>query len=119
MRILSIHLGLNTGSKQFIFLRKAYELGFIAFYKRSMAKGPLDFAARTVLQRIRPKETTKVKLEDVEKAWMFAHVNADKIGVGVICDEEYPDPAAKKVILGVLKAFMKKFSMGRILPYIN
>ena len=119
MKILSIHIGFQIEPKQFIFLRKAYELGFIVFYKRFMAKGSLDFTARTVFHQIRPKETIKVKLEDVEKAWMFAHVNADKIGVGVICDEEYPDPAAKKVILGVLKAFMKKFSMGRILPYIN
>ena len=113
MRIISIHVGLKRGAKDFIFLRKAYELGFVAFYKRSMAKTPIDFAARTCLQRIRPKETIKIELEDVDGAWMFAHVNADKVGIGVICDEKYPDPAAKKVILGVMKAFHQKFSMGR------
>ena len=118
MRIISIHVGLKIGPKEFIFLRKAYELGFVAFYKRSMAKGPIDFAARTCLQRVRPKETVKVKLEDVDKAWMFAHVNADKVGIGVICDEEYPDPAAKKVIIGILKAFTSKFSMGNFLEEI-
>ena len=102
------------GQKDFIFLRKAYELGFVAFYKRPMAKGPIDFAARTCLQRVRPRETVKVKLEDVEGAWMYSHVNIDQIGIGVICDEEYPEPAAKKVIIGVLKAFTGKFSMGKI-----
>ena len=115
MRIISIHIGLKTGEKDFIFLRKAYELGFIPFYKRSFAKSPLDFAARTCLQRVRQKETVKVKLEDVEGAWMFAHVNLDKIGVSVICDSEYPDPAAKKVIIGVIKSFTEKFTIGQIL----
>ena len=114
MRIISIHIGLKVGQKDFIFLRKAYHLSFIAFYKRPMAKGPLDFAARTCLQRVRPRETVKVKLEDVDGAWIFSHVNMDGIGIGVICDELYPDPAAKKVIIGVMKAFMQKFSMGRL-----
>ena len=114
MRIISIHVGVNTGQKEFVFLRKAYELGFVAFYKRSMAKSPIDFAARTCLERVRPRETVKVKLEDVDGAWMYAHVTMDKIGIGVICDEKYPEPAAKKVILGVLKAFTQKFPMGRL-----
>jgi hypothetical protein len=113
MRIISIHVGMKVDQKEFIFLRKAYELGFVAFYKRSMAKKPIDFAARTCLQRIRPRETIKIKLEDVDNAWMFGHVNADKVGIGVICDDKYPDPAAKKVILGVLKVLHQKFSMGR------
>ena len=120
MRIISIHVGLKMGQKQFIFLRKAYELGFVAFYKRTMAKKPIDFAARTCLQRVRPKETLKIKLEDVENAWMYSHINADNIGIGVICDEKYPDSAAKKVILGVLKVLQQKFSMGRFsFKYLN
>lgn len=115
MRIISIHIGLLKSPKNFIFLSKEYELGFVAFYKRSFAKSPIDFAARTCLARIRPRETVKVKLEEVEGAWIFGHVNMDGIGVGVVCDEEYPDPAAKKVIIGVLKEFTQTFSMGRIL----
>ena len=119
MRILSIHIGLRIDAKQFIFLRKAYELGFVAFYKRSFAKGPLDFAARTCLQRVRPKETVKVKLEDVNGAWMFSHMNMDGIGIGVICDEEYPDTAAKKVIIGVLRTFNEKFSLGKFTNFLR
>ena len=112
MRIIAIHIGLLKSPKNFIFLAKQYELGFVAFYKRSFAKSPIDFASRTCLARIRPRETVKVKLEEVDGAWIFGHVSIDGIGVGVICDEEYPDPAAKKVIIGVLKKFTETFSMG-------
>ena len=109
MRILSIHVGIKVDTKKFIFLQKAYELSFVAFYKRSFAKGPIDFAVRTCLERVKPKETVKIKLEEVDGAWMFAHITQDNIGIGVVCDEEYPDPATKKVIVGVLKAFTDKY----------
>lgn len=71
-----------------------------------MAKGPLNFAAVTCVNKIHKNELVKVELNEIENANLFAQVNDFGVAAVIISDTEYPDSAAKRI----LKEMHKKFS---------
>ena len=116
MKILSMHI-LYKGPSKPVMLKTAFELGFINFVKRQMAQGPLKFAARTCASKINRNETVKVELTEVENACLYAHVNGDGICSIIITDMEYPESAAKRVLLEMQKGFLNLYSVDLIKQY--
>ena len=116
MKILSMHV-LYKGADKPVMLKTAFELSFINFATRHMAKGPLKFAARTCASKIKKNETIKVELNDVDNACLYAHVNNDGLCSVIIADLEYPESAAKKVLLEIQKGFLNLYSIDLIKQY--
>lgn len=98
MRIISIHFLLKIEPKP-IFLKSSYELGFISFLKRSFVKQTLNFGARTCINKIKKTQTVKVELTEMENTLIYAHVDNNGIATVVITDFDYPEMAAKKVLV--------------------
>lgn len=113
MRIVSMHVLLKQG-EQVIFLKSSYELGFISFLKRGYAKQTLNFGARTCISKISKTQTVKVELSEMENSLLYAHVDNLGISVVVITDFDYPEMAAKKVIIQALNSFRNRFSFDQI-----
>ena len=109
MRIISMHILYKREPKP-IFLKSAYALGFVNVMKRYFAKDPLNFAARTCISKIKREETVKVQIQEVDNALLYAHINHEGICTVIICDEEYPESAAKKVLLQMQKSFLELYS---------
>jgi synaptobrevin family protein YKT6 len=100
-----------------IILKNAFKLDFVAYMKRMFAKQPLIFAARTCVSKIKIKETIKVELTEIDNAFLFAHINQDGIASVIITDHEYPESAAKKVLLEMMREFTKLYDIELINQY--
>ena len=97
MKILSIHIFSLHQSKPII-LSSAFALSFVSIFQRGTLKDFLNFHARLVIERVTHDTHAQVQLE---KGICFAIANSDKIGLTMICDEEYPKRVAIDFLLKV------------------
>ena len=101
MRIISIHIFSLLKSKPLI-LSSAFSLSFVSFYERRTLKDFLNFHSRLVIERI--KENTHAEVQ-LEKGICYAVANDDKIGITMICDEEYPKRVAIQLLFKISDYF--------------
>ena len=90
MRIISIHVFSLYKTKPII-LSSAFSVSFVSIFQRGTLKDFLNFHSRLVIERVEKDTHAQVQLE---KGVCFAVANDDKIGVTMICDEEYPKRVA-------------------------
>ena len=101
MKILSIHIFSLYNSKPII-LSSAFELSFISIFQRGIIKDFLNFHSRLVIGRISQDTSAAVQLE---KGICYALANSDKIGIAMICDEEYPKRVAVDFLFKIHEDF--------------
>ena len=97
MKILSIHVFSLYQDKPII-LSSAFSLSFISIFNRGTMKEFLNFHSRLVIERLSQDTNAQVQLE---KGICYAISNSDKIGVTMICDEEYPKRVAIDFLLKI------------------
>ena len=97
MRILSIHVFSLYKAKPII-LSSAFSLSFVSIFQRSTLKNFINFHSRLVIERVQKDTHAAVQLE---KGICYAVASDDKIGVTMICDEEYPKRVAIDFLLKV------------------
>ena len=105
MRIISIHVFSLYKSKPII-LSSAFSVNFVSIFQRGTLKDFLNFHSRLVIERVEKDTHAQVQLE---KGICYAIANDDKIGVTLICDEEYPKRVAIDFLLRIhdnFKAFL-------------
>ena len=101
MRLLSIHVFSLYQSKP-ILLSSAFSLSFVSNFHRGALKDYLTFYSRLVIERV--AQGFFVNLE-LEKGICYAMANSDKIGVTIICDEEYPKSSVFEFLLKIYDNF--------------
>ena len=101
MRILSINVFSLYKDKPII-LSSAFSLAFVSIFQRGTLKDFLNFHSRLVIERVKQDTHAQVQLE---KGICYAIANDDKIGVTMICDEEYPKRVAIDFLLKVHENF--------------
>jgi synaptobrevin family protein YKT6 len=101
MKILSIHIFSLYGEKPII-LSSAYSLSFVSIFQRGTVKDFLKFHSRLVIERVELDTHAEVKLE---KGICYAVSNKDKIGLTMICDEEYPKRVAIDFLMKIHEEF--------------
>ena len=116
MRILSMHILLKRGDKS-IFLKNSYQLDFIGILKRGIAKQHINFGARTCVNKLARGDTVRLDLPELENATIFAHINEQDLGTVIICDGEYPEQAAVKILLEMQKKFTDVYSIDLLKSY--
>ena len=97
MKILSIHVFSLYNDKPII-LSSAFALSFVSIFQRGTLKDFLNFHSRLVIERVTKDTHAQVQLE---KGICYAISNSDKIGVTMICDEEYPKRVAIDFLLKI------------------
>jgi len=97
MKILSIHVFSLYNDKPII-LSSAFALSFVSIFQRGTLKDFLNFHSRLVIERVAKDTHAQVQLE---KGICYAISNSDKIGVTMICDEEYPKRVAIDFLLKI------------------
>ena len=97
MRILSIHVFSLYKDKPII-LASAFQLDFASIFQRGTIKNFINFHSRLVIERVQ-KDTHAQ--DQLEKGICYAFSTDDKIGVTMICDEEYPKRVAIDFLLKV------------------
>ena len=116
MRILSMHILLKRGEKS-IFLKSSYQLDFINFLKRNFAIQHINFGARTCVNKLATNETVRLDLPELDNAIIFAHINSQDIATVIICDSEYPEQAALKILLELQNKFLALYSVELLRAY--
>ena len=101
MKILSIHIFSLYQSKPII-LSSAFALSFVSIFQRGTLKDFLNFHSRLVIERVTQDTHAQVQLE---KGICYAIANSDKIGVTMICDEEYPKRVAIDFLMKIHENF--------------
>ena len=107
MKILSIHVFSLYNDKPII-LSSAFALYFVSIFQRGTLKDFLNFHSRLVIERVAKDTHAQVQLE---KGICYAISNSDKIGVTMICDEEYPKRVAIDFLLKIhdnFKTFLQE-----------
>ena len=107
MKILSIHVFSLYNGKPII-LSSAFSLAFVSIFQRGTLKDFLNFHSRLVIERVALDTHAQVQLE---KGICYAISNSDKIGVTMICDEEYPKRVAIDFLLKIhdnFKTFLQE-----------
>ena len=107
MKILSIHVFSLYNDKPII-LSSAFALSFVSIFQRGTLKDFLNFHSRLVIERVTKDTHAQVQLE---KGICYAISNSDKIGVTMICDEEYPKRVAIDFLLKIhdnFKTFLQE-----------
>ena len=110
MKILSIHVFSLYNDKPII-LSSAFALSFVSIFQRGTLKDFLNFHSRLVIERVTKDTHAQVQLE---KGICYAISNSDKIGVTMICDEEYPKRVAIDFLLKIhdnFKTFLQEKKM--------
>ncbi len=102
MKILSIYIFSLYNAKPII-LSSAFELSFISIFQRGVIKDLLNFHSRLVIGRIEQDTNTQVQLE---KGICYAISTSDKIGITMVCDEEYPKRVAIDFLFKIHANFM-------------
>ena len=110
MKILSIHIFSLYQSKPII-LSSAFSLSFVSIFQRGTLKDFLNFHSRLVIERVDHDAHAQVQLE---KGICYAIANSDKIGVTMICDEEYPKRVAIDFLLKVHNDFKTFVAENRL-----
>ena len=101
MRILSIHVFSLYKAKPII-LASAFQVDFVSIFQRGTLKNFINFHSRLVIERVQKDTHAQVQLE---KGICYAFSSDDKIGVTMICDEEYPKRVAIDILLKVHDSF--------------
>ena len=101
MKIISIHIFSLYQDKPII-LSSAFSLSFISIFQRGTMKEFLNFHSRLVIERLSMDTSAQIQLE---KGICYAIRNSDKIGVTMICDEEYPKRVAIEFLLKIIDDF--------------
>ena len=101
MKILSIHIFSLYQSKPII-LSSAFALSFISIFQRGTLKEFLNFHSRLVIERIAQDTYSQIQLQ---KGICYAISNSDKIGVTMVCDEEYPKRVAIDFLFKIIENF--------------
>ena len=101
MKIISIHIFSLYQDKPII-LSSAFSLSFISIFQRGTMKEFLNFHSRLVIERLSKDTSAQIQLE---KGICYAIRNSDKIGVTMICDEEYPKRVAIEFLLKIIDDF--------------
>ena len=101
MKIISIHIFSLYQDKPII-LSSAFSLSFISIFQRGTMKEFLNFHSRLVIERLSKDTSAQIQLE---KGICYAIRNSDKIGVTMICDEEYPKRVAIELLLKIIDDF--------------
>ena len=101
MKILSIHVFSLYQDKPII-LSSAFALSFVSIFQRSTLKDFLNFHSRLVIERVTKDTHAQVQLE---KGICYAIANEDKVGVTIICDEEYPKRVAIDFVIRIHENF--------------
>ena len=101
MKILLIHIFSLYQSKPII-LSSAFALSFVSIFQRGTLKDFLNFHSRLVIERVTQDTHAQVQLE---KGICYAIANSDKIGVTMICDEEYPKRVAIDFLMKIHENF--------------
>ena len=107
MKILSI-LIFNLSNTNPTILSSAFSLSSFSFMIRKEVKEFLIFHSRLVIERVAPESNSQVKLE---KGICYAISFLDKIGISMICDDEYPKRVAIDFLLKIydnFKSFIKE-----------
>ena len=107
MKILSIHVFSLYNDKPII-LSSAFALSFVSIFQRGTLKDFLNFHSSLVIERVTKDTHAQVQLE---KGICYAISNSDKIGVTMICDEEYPKRVAIDFLLKIhdnFKTFLQE-----------
>ena len=120
MKILSIHVFSLYNDKPII-LSSAFALSFVSIFQRGTLKDFLNFHSRLVIERVTKDTHAQVQLE---KGICYAISNSDKIGVTMICDEEYPKRVAIDFLLKIhdnFKTFLqeKKLDLNMYTSYTD
>ena len=102
MKILSVIIFSLTEEKPLI-LSSAYSLSNFNFITRGTVKDFLIFHSRLVIERVSPESNTQVQLE---KGICYAISFKDKIGISMICDDEYPKRVAIDFLIKVHDNFI-------------
>jgi len=108
---------LHKRDEKSIFLCSNYALDFINFLKRNQVKGFLNFGARTTINKLRKGETIRLDLPEMEDTIIFAHINESNIATVVVCDKEYPENAAVKILLEMQKKFLELYQPSLLENY--
>ena len=116
MKIISIHI-YSLYEKNPIILDCTYDLSFVSIFQRGALKEFINFNSRLVISRASPGQHLEVALE---KGVCYAILNSDKIGVTMICDEEYPKRVAIDLLLKIQDSFQtflyqKKVNVGSLI----
>ena len=101
MRILSIHI-FSLYKEKPIILASAFSLSFVSIFQRGTLKDFLNFHSRLVIERVTKDTHAQVQLE---KGICYAIANEDKVGVTIICDEEYSKRVAIDFVLRIHENF--------------
>ena len=101
MRILSIHV-FSLYKEKPIILASAFSLSFVSIFQRGTLKDFLNFHSRLVIERVTKDTHAQVQLE---KGICYAIANEDKVGVTIICDEEYPKRVAIDFVIRIHENF--------------
>ena len=101
MKIISIHIFSLYQDKPII-LSSAFSLSIISIFQRGTMKEFLNFHSRLVIERLSKDTSAQIQLE---KGICYAIRNSDKIGVTMICDEEYPKRVAIELLLKIIDDF--------------
>ena len=101
MRILSIHV-FSLYKEKPIILASAFSLSFVSIFQRGTLKDFLNFHSRLVIERVTKDTHAQVQLE---KGICYAIASEDKVGVTIICDEEYPKRVAIDFVIRIHENF--------------
>lgn len=101
---------LHKRPQKSIFLRSAYALDFVAYLKRRFVQQSLNFGARTTINKIHKGEMIRLELEEQPDAFIYAHINDKGIGTVIVCDKDYPESAALKILLELENRFLAIYS---------
>ena len=111
MKILSIHV-FSCIPAEPVCLSSAFELSFVSMFQRGTLQQFLNFHSRLVISRVNIDQHAEVGLE---KGICYAIKNTEKIGVTMICDEEYPKRVAIDLLLKIhadFKTFLAENSIN-------
>ena len=106
-RIISMHVLLQQPANEAVFLASEFELGFMNFLKRMVAKQPLIFGARTCVSRSKAGDNVCIKLEETDEAVAYCVVKDNRLGAVMMASSNYPGRIAIKILHEVLETFEK------------
>jgi synaptobrevin family protein YKT6 len=101
---------LHKRDQNSIFLCSRFAIDFVGYFKQGKVKEFLFFGARTTINKLKRGETVRLDLEELEDTIVFAHINESNIATVVICDKEYPESAAVKILLEMQKKFLDLYT---------
>ena len=116
MRILSMHV-LHKKEGKAIFLSSAYAIDFVGYLKKGLVRDSLKFGARTTVSKMKKGELIRLEVEEPDNTDVYAHINDQNIATVVICDKEYPESAALKILHELQNNFLSLYNPDMFKQY--